>query len=170
VKTTHLAALSILAALAFCLGFALPLRATASAPPAAASTAAPSGAAGATPAAATSPLPPPLEQVPDPIEHPGDAADDLKSMYDHGGKVMLLLAVIGVLLRALESRWAWLRVGWRKAATAISLVGITTLVDTWLSTGARGSIYMWLFGGVAAVVVYVLRAEPAKAPPAPAAS
>ena len=114
------------------------------------------------PPSTATPLPPPAAEIPDPEQDPGGFINSLRAFWANGGKVPTVLAALIGLIAVLKRRVLWLGIGWR--ATAVSLVGVlvATLLDTWLSTGAAGNIWTWLFGGVFAVVSFIVnpRSDP----------
>lgn len=104
--------------------------------------------------------PPPASQVPDPELEPGGWVSAFTAWWRNGGKVPAVLVTIIGLVHVVLRRVSWLQVGWRRAAVTCALVGASTLLDTWLSSGAAGNLTMWLFGGAAAIVAYLSRAAP----------
>lgn len=104
--------------------------------------------------------PPPASQIPDPELEPGGFVTAFTAWWRNGGKVPAVLVAIIGLVHVVLRRVSWLQVGWRRAAVTCALVGASTLLDTWLSSGAAGNLTMWLFGGAAAIVAYLSRAAP----------
>lgn len=65
--------------------------------------------------------------IPDPIEHPAEAASLLSKLYRGGwfGAGCIMLAFFA--LTVAEKKVAWLKIGWRKVAVASLLAGLATL-------------------------------------------
>lgn len=98
---------------------------------------------------------PPAADIPDPESNPGGFIDAALLFWRAGGKVPVVLVGLIGLLAVLRRRVKWLGVGWR--VTAVGVVGVlaATLLDTWLSSGAAGNLWSWLFGGLVGVVNFL---------------
>lgn len=119
---------------------------------------------GAGPVKVTLETPPASGDLPDPQLDPPGFWEALSLWWVAGGKVPAVLVVVLGLMKVLPRWVGWFAVGWRRAAVTLGVVLASTLLDTWLSAGAAGNLWMWLLGGIGAAISYL--AAPRVPPPA----